>query len=120
MVFATNHPEGCLLMADNIAKRTDRLIIEIQDRGQRSIFPKTISNEIVEESLLEVKVLEQLSRTTSWTPLTTFLADFYNQYGVLCPSSKLSSGRGGSILKTLEKSGRVDVLREPCCSDNGR
>ncbi|MEL7626383.1 MAG: three-Cys-motif partner protein TcmP [Anaerolineaceae bacterium] len=120
MVFATNHPEGCLLMADNIAKRTDRLIIEIQDRGQRSIFPKTISNEIVEESLLEVKVLEQLSRTTSWTPLTTFLADFYNQYGVLCPSSKLSSGRGGSILKTLEKNGRVDVLREPCCSDNGR
>ncbi len=120
MVFATNHPEGCLLMADNIAKRADRLIIEIQDRGQRSIFPKTISNEIVEDSVLEGKVLEQLSRTTSWTPLTAFLADFYNEYGVLCQSSRLSSGRGGSILKTLEEEGRVDVLRDPCCSKTGR
>jgi len=119
MVFATNHPEGCLLMADNMAKRTNRLIIEIQDGGQRSIFPKTISNEFVEDSLLQEKVLEQLSRTTSWTPLTTFLADFYNECGVLCQSNRISSGRGGSILKSLEKNGEVDVRREPCCSETG-
>lgn len=120
MVFATNHPEGCLLMGDNIANRSDRLIIEIQDRGQHSIFPKTINNELVENSLLEAKVLDQLNRTTSWTSLTDFLADFYNEFGVLCQSSRLSCGREGSILKTLEKDGRVDVLRDPCCSKTGR
>jgi three-Cys-motif partner protein len=120
MVFATNHPEGCLLMADNIANRSDRLIIEIQDRGQRSIFPKTINNDLVEDSLLEEKVLEQLNRTTVWTSLTEFLAGFYNEYGVLCQSSRLSCGRKGSILKKLEKDGRVDVLRDPCCSKTGR
>lgn len=113
MVFATNHPEGCLLMADNIANRSDRLIIEIQDRGQRSIFPKTINNDLVEDSLLEEKVLEQLDRTTVWTSLTEFLGGFYNEYGVLCQSSRLSCGRKGSILKNLEKDGRVDVLRDP-------
>lgn len=54
MVHATNHPDGCILMADNIAKRTDRLVIEIQSEGQMSLMPRTAENEMVSERLFSV------------------------------------------------------------------
>lgn len=120
MIFASNHPEGCLLMADNIAKRTDYLVIEIQDGGQRSILPKTAGNELIDDTLLEGKVRELLLSTPEWTSLTTFLANFFNEYGVLCQSNRLASGRGGSILKSLEENGEIDVRRDPAYSKTGR
>lgn len=100
-------------MADNIAKRTDRLVIEIQSEGQMSLMPQTAENEMVSDGMLMEKVEELLENTTSYTRLNQFLANFYNQYGVLCNLSRLSSGRGGSILKTLEKSRRIEVQRTP-------
>lgn len=120
MVHATNHPDGCTLMADNIAKRTDRLVVEIQSGGQQSLFPQTAENEMVSEELLESKVKELLNRTFSFTRLNKFLADFYNEYGVLCDLSRLSSGRGGSILKTLEKCGYIDVQRNPATTNDNK
>jgi len=113
MVHATNHPDGCTLMAHNIAKRTDRLVIEIQNRGQLSLMPQTAENEMIDDNILMAKVRELLATTTEFTRLNKFLADFYNEYGVLCDLSRLSSGRGGSILKTLEKSGEIIVQRNP-------
>jgi len=120
MVHATNHPDGCVLMADNIAKRTDRLVIEIQSGGQLSLLPQTADNEMLEDSYLEEKVRDMLTTTTEDTRLNVFLADFYNEYGVLCDVSRLSSGRGGSVLKSLEKKGFIVVKREPEFTDRGR
>lgn len=113
MVHATNHPDGCTLMADNIAKRTDRLVIDIQSGGQLSLISQTVENEMIDDNVLEEKVRRLLSRTTEFTRLNKFLADFYNEYGVLCDLSRLSSGRGGSILKTFEKHGEILVSRNP-------
>lgn len=113
MVHATNHPDGCTLMADNIAKRTDHLVIEIQSGGQLSLMPQTAENEMIDDVILMAKVRELLTTTTELTRLNKFLADFYNEYGVLCDLSRLSSGRGGSILKTLEKNGEIIVQRDP-------
>lgn len=104
MVHATNHPDGCILMADNIAKRTDRLVIEIQSGGQMSLLQQTAENEDVSDEILMEKMTELLEDTTTYTRLNKFLADFYNRYGVLCDLSRLSSGQGGSILKSLEDS----------------
>jgi len=120
MVHATNHPDGCTLMADNIAKRTDRLVIEIQSAGQLSLLPQTADNEMIDDSLLECRVRDLLSRTTEFTRLNKFLADFYNEYGVLCDLSRLSSGRSGSILKTFEKSGEIQVVRKPAVTEKGK
>ena len=113
MIHATNHPDGCTLMADNIAKRTDRLVIEIQSGGQLSLMPQTAENEMVDDAMLTERVRDLLSRTTVFTRLNKFLADFYNEYGVLCDLSRLSSGRSGSILKTFEKNGEIQVQRNP-------
>lgn len=119
MVHATNHPDGCILMADNIAKRTDRLVIEIQSGGQLSLMPQTAENELIGDSILEEKVRELLSTTTEFTRLNKFLADFYNEHGVLCDLSRISSGRSGSILKTFEKNGEILVSRNPAFTDKG-
>lgn len=119
MVHATNHPDGCILMADNIAKRTDRLVIEIQSGGQMSLLQQTAENEIISEEILMEKMEELLENTPSFTRLNQLLANFYNQYGVLCDLSRLSSGRSGSILKTLEKSGYIDVQRQPAYTEKG-
>ena len=117
MVHATNHPDGCTLMADNIAKRTDHLIVEVQNKGQLSLMAQTAENEIIDDKMLAEKMDELLSKNTEYTRLNKFLADFYNEYGVLCDLSRLSSGRNGSILKTLEKSGIIDVQRNPAVTE---
>ena len=119
MVHATNHPDGCILMADNIAKRADRLVIEIQSGGQMSLLQQTAENEIISEETLMEKMKELLENTPSFIRLNQLLADFYNQYGVLCDLSHLSSGRSGSILKTLEKSGYIEVQRQPAYTEKG-
>ncbi|QNK41577.1 three-Cys-motif partner protein TcmP [Caproicibacter fermentans] len=120
MVHATNHPDGCILMADNIAKRTDRLVIEIQNSGQLSIMPQTAENEMVSDDMLMERVKTLLEDTPIPTRLNKFLADFYNEYGVLCDLARLSSGRSGSVLKTLEKIGYIDVQRAPAFTDKGK
>ena len=120
MVHATNHPDGCTLMADNIAKRTDRLVIEIQSGGQLTLIPQTAENEMIDDTILEEKIRELLSTTTEFTRLNKFLADFYNEYGVLCDLSRLSSGRNGSILKTFEKNGEILTKRNPAFTDKGK
>jgi len=120
MVHATNHPDGCILMADNIAKRTDRLVIEIQSGGQLSLMPQTAENEMVSEDMLMNRAKKLLEVTSMPTRLNKFLANFYNEYGVLCDLAQLSSGRSGSVLKTLEKNGYIDVQRTPAFTDKGK
>jgi three-Cys-motif partner protein len=119
MIHATKHPDGCILMADNIAKRTSYLVIDIQNRGQLSLWPQTADNETVSDDMLMEMVQELLENTTEWTPLNEFLANFYNKNGVVCELSRLSSGRYGSILKTLDKSGYIDVCRIPARTTKG-
>jgi len=120
MVHATNHPDGCILMAENIAKRTNLLVIEIQNSGQPMLFNQNADNEIVSDDILMERMKSLLDRTTGFTRLNKLLGDFYNEYGVLCDCARLSSGRSGSVLKTLEKSGYIDVQREPKTTDSRR
>lgn len=120
MVHATNHPDGCILMADNIAKRTDRLVIDVQREGQLSFMPQTAENEIVSEEMLIDKAKALLDRTPEFIRLNKFLANFYNEYGVLCDLSRLSSGRGGSVLKTLENNSYIEVCRTPETTTTGK
>lgn len=119
MVYATNHPDGCLLMADNIAKRADHLAVDIQSSGQLSLFDQSAENELVDEHVLEAKTRLLLESTKEYTRLNKFLADFYNEFGVLCDLSRLSSGKNGSVLKTMEKRHEILVLRDPPLTEKG-
>ena len=119
MIHATNHPDGCMLMADNIAKRTDHLVVEIQDGGQLSLFQQTADNEIVDDLALEANARTLLSKIPDYIRLNQFLARFYDEYGVLCDLSRLSSGKNRSVLKTMEKNRVISVVRDPAYTSNG-
>lgn len=116
MVYATNHPEGCLLMAENMASRTSFLIIDIQNAGQMSLFDKTADNKIISNEELIEKVRALIESTTEPIRLNDFLASFYNEYGVLCQSSRIRQ----NALKVLEESYFIDVIRIPALTPTGK
>lgn len=93
MYFMTNHPKGCILMADNMMKRAESLRIDVQRSGQLSLFPEDVNNEIVDSGTIRkmfYSFLEEvLPRSEQSGP--SLIADFYAQHGVLCKSNALAN-----------------------------
>jgi len=114
MVHATRHPHGCILMANNIDKRSEYLVRDIQNRGQVSIFPITVDSEIIDDYTLTEKVKELLGKYTDYTSLTEFFANFFNEYGVLCGTSRLVD----AVLKPFEHKNYIEVKRNPSVTQN--
>ena len=115
MVYSTNHPDGCVLMADNISKRTEYLVIDIQQHGQMSLFMQTAENELITPELIDdqMEKLIQSKYKSQAVSLSELQADFFNTYGVICSPKDLSSGQSGSSLKRLEEKGKIEVNRIP-------
>lgn len=114
MVFATNHVDGCILMADNIYKRGKEML-DIQSGGQISLFEVDANNSYIDDAFIENNFKEILIAIQSYTRLNVILANFYIQYGVICPPSKLKS-----ILKLYEDNGLIDVKRDTPYTKTGR
>ena len=115
MVHATNHPDGCTLMADNMFKRTDYLVVMIQNKGQTSMWEFTSENEVVIDAFLDEKMLTLIDQVCMDRPirLNELQAVFFDTYGVICSTKHLSSGQKGSVLKRLEKAGKIEIIRTP-------
>lgn len=111
MIHATNHPDGCVLMADNICNRWE-LMKQIQTGGQMSLFQETVDNKIIDETELQNYVIEHFLQCDTWTSLTVAEAVFFVKYGAICKSGEIAK-----ILKTLEKEGRLAVDRNPAFSE---
>ena len=88
MVYATNHPDGCVLMADNISRRTEYLVIDIQQRGQLSLFPPTAENSFISPETIDnqMRTLIQRKYKSQAVSLSKLQADFFDTYGVVCSS----------------------------------
>lgn len=114
MIHATNHPDGCILMADNICNRWE-LMRQIQTGGQLSLFPETVDNQIIDEAEVQNDVIEHFSQCYNWTSLNEALAVFFVEYGVVCKSGEIAK-----ILKKLEKEKRLKVMRTPGVTEKGR
>lgn len=115
MIHATDHPDGCILMADNIAKRVGRLFVEIQNVGQNSLFEQSAENELIDDSALADHLTKYICVINKFIRLNEFLAGFYVEYGVLCSKSKLIK-----ILKSKEKEGIIEVSRQPKMTTKGK
>ena len=111
MIHATNHPAGCILMADNMCNRWE-VLEEIQDKGQLSLFQEDFNNKFIDVSDIENRVINHFSKCNKWTSLTEAEACFFTTHGVLCKSGEI-----GRILKKLEKDGRITVQRWPSFSE---
>jgi hypothetical protein len=121
MIHATMHSDGCFLMAENMQRRKDELFTSIQDGGQISLFdldPNTTRNmdsEYITTSDIKMKVIEHLKRTTPDVRLRSFLADFVNEYGVLCEFKMLYD-----ILSEIKAEGQIEIGRVPERTKTGR
>ena len=114
MIHATNHPDGCVLMADNIYNRWERLK-DIQNRGQMTLFQETVNNQIIDENGIEKYVLEHFTQISSFISLTEAQAQFYVKNGVICKTSDIVN-----VLKKFEKEKKLEVMRKPNLTKNGK
>lgn len=114
MIHATNHPDGCLLMVDNICNRWE-LLQQLQTGGQLSLWAEDINNQPVDESEIENKVIDHFSQCDNWTSLSIALAIFFVKHGVIC-----NTGTVTKILKKFEKDGRITIMRNPSATKTGK
>lgn len=114
MIHATNYPDGCVLMADNICNRWE-LMKQLQTGGQMSFFQETVDNQIISEGEIQNNVIEHFSQCYSWTSLNEALAVFFVKYGAICKSGDIAK-----ILKKLEKDKRLAVMRNPSLTVKGK
>ena len=114
MIHATNHPDGCVLMADNICNRWE-LMEQLQTGGQQSLFRESVDNRFIDPEEIQENVIEHFSQCCGWTHLNEALAVFFVKYGAICKSGDIAN-----ILKKLEKDKRLEVMRYPSLTKNGK
>lgn len=114
MIHATNHPDGCVLMADNICNRWE-LMKSLQDSGQITFFQTDINNQIIDPEKIRNHVIEHFSQYDEWISLTEAQAAFFIKYGVICKSKEIADE-----LKKLEKEKKLEVNRRPAYTKTGK
>ena len=114
MIHATNHPDGCVLMADNICNRWE-LLKNIQNSGQMTLFQEDYNNNIIDDAQINILVIEHFSQYHSWISLTEAQAEFFVKCGAICKSGDIAKE-----LKKLEKDNRLDVKRIPNQTEKGK
>jgi three-Cys-motif partner protein len=115
MIHVSNHEDGCILMADNMASRSDELCVEIQNHGQLSLFQHDVHSNWIEESDIRQKMKNFLSDLTNEMPADKLIASFFTEYGVLCKSGAIRE-----IWKSMEKTNEIEVIRSPATTPNGK
>jgi len=105
MIYVSNHQDGCYLMAENISRQKDKLFVDIQGKGQLSLFDETIENEYINTTEIKEKILQFLNQDYY---ITSFIADFFNYHGMICKVTDLRNA-----LKELEEQKKIIVTRIP-------
>lgn len=112
MIHVTNHEQGCILMADNMASRSDELFVEVQQGGQMSLFDFNVENEIISDDEVREKMLLFLDKFPQGIGTDKLLANFFTEFGVICKSGLIKK-----IWKTMESNGTISVVRVPALTD---
>lgn len=117
MVHVCNHEEGCLLMAENMLKRKDELVVNIQQSGQITLFDflrdvnTTVTGEQITSDVVKAKMKEHLMSYSNDVRIKILIADFYTEYGLIGYQSMVNEA-----LKELEMEGFLEIERCPSVS----
>lgn len=114
MVHATNHVDGCLLMANNINKRWE-LMRKIQTNGQLTLWQEDINNQIIDPTEIKNKVREHYKKYKELTPLNLSLAEFFVNNGVICSIKEVKD-----FLRKFEKDEIIIINRDPQKTRTGK
>lgn len=112
MIHVSNHEDGCYLMAENISRQTDKLVVEIQSKGQPSLFEESVENEIIDLQEIKIKLLTIL---TLEVHLKTLIVTFFNRFGMICKVSDVIDA-----LKELEKELKIQIKRIPAYTKHNK
>ena len=108
MIHVSNHEQGCILMADNMASRSDELFIDIQNNGQTALFDSTLENVIIDSNVIQTNMSLFLTNFPEGITADKLIAAFFTEYGVLCKPTIIRS-----IWHDMEKAGTIIVKRIP-------
>lgn len=114
MIHVTNHPAGCVLMAENICNRWE-LMKTIQDSSQITFFQTDINNQITNREKIRNHVIEHFSQYDEWISLTEAQAAFFAKYGAICKSKEIANE-----LKKLESEKKLELKRRPAYTKIGK
>lgn len=114
LIHVCNHEDGCLLMAQNMLKRTDELVLNIQREGQMSIFD-FMSDVSTDSSGKQTTIYDVKKKMCSYLQnykgevhLNKLLAEFYGKYGLIGYINMVNDA-----LKELETDGFIQICRKP-------
>lgn len=107
MIFATNHKDGAMLMADNMIKCNNEIQEEINN-GQAWIFDYNYSLMNIERDLLNI-----LDNTL--INIKDLYDKVYNHYGFVYLTSDINN-----TLKKLEKQDKIIIYRYPRTTEKGK
>ena len=121
MIHATQHEDGCFLMAQNMQNRKDELYTYVQRGGQITFFDMDTSvsanmdNEYITQEEIKGKLKNCINSIDKPVCLTALLATFVNDYGVLCDFKMLHD-----ILQELSDENAITIARTPSVGKNGK
>ena len=115
LVHVTNHPDGCILMADNMMSRAKELLVTVQNKSQLDLFGQDVDNHIVDDREIYDKVKQHVSQLKTGVRLGEFMAGFFSAEGVVC-----ATGHIKVALKALEEEKYIEVVRVPASTPSGR
>lgn len=114
MVHACNHPEGCLLMYDNMHKRLTEMQL-IQERGQLSLFDQDVEGDVIDLESVRDDFLVHVGRYNTYVTDQELLTSFIQPRGITCSLANLRV-----FLKEFEETGVVEMQRVPAVTSTGR
>lgn len=107
MIFATNHRDGAMLMADNMIKCNNEMQLQINN-GQGWLFDYNYNLNNIESDVLNILDSVPIN-------LKDFYHKVYNSYGFLYLTSDINNK-----LKELESKDEVIIDRYPPTTKNGK
>lgn len=107
MIHACNHPDGCMLMYERMAK-AKAVWYSMREGGQLTLFERNAEEEFVDRVEVKTSLLAELDRLDDFVSLKIFLSSYLVENGVTCSIIDIHS-----ILAELEAESRIEVKRVP-------
>jgi len=123
MVHATNHEDGCFLMAQNMQTRRKELFTNVQQHGVEQMtfwdlntsMTKNIDNQYITIDEIKIKLCEHLKKCDDKIHLRKLLTTFVNDYGLLCEFKIIYN-----LLDALQDEKKIIIDRNPANKANGQ
>lgn len=119
LIHACNHPEGCLLMIDNMQRRKAELIENVY--FQRNSLPGMalsdcvpIDNDFLCDNEIQEIIMSILSESQEEIRYSNLIIAFYMRYGIICPFKAIQAA-----LERLEYMGSITIKRIPATKKDG-